>query len=108
MVNRARAPFFAGNITLADSGTVVGYDAYHFPGLGQLHELCRMYSLLIGVVEHHAVDAPENVLKVKAQVRVGFEPSLKVRGQVCLSDYLAAGVSNNCAATGEISSIASS
>jgi len=46
---------------------------------------------LIGVVEHHAVYAPEHVLKTKVELRVAFQPSLKVSSQVCLSDYLAIG-----------------
>src|SRR5208282_3734290 len=53
------------------------------------HELCGARSLLICVVEDHAAYAPEDVLKVEAEFRVGFQTSLKVGSQGYLADYLA-------------------
>src|SRR5882757_90153 len=46
-------------------GTVVRHHSNHFPSLRQLQELSRASSLLICVVEQHAVNSPEHVLKAK-------------------------------------------
>ena len=70
------------------SRIVVGYDAGYFSHAGQFHELRRASSLLVRIVEHHAVDAPENILQVKAEFRESFQPPLlspAVDPQRCLS-----------------------
>jgi hypothetical protein len=53
-------------------GTVVRHNSRHFSSRRQFHELCRACAFLICVVEHHAVYAPEHVLKAKVEFRVGF------------------------------------
>jgi len=53
-------------------GTVVRHNSRHFSSRRQFHELCRACAFLICVVEHHAIYAPEHVLKAKVEFRVGF------------------------------------
>jgi len=50
-----RSGFVSGMQAILSLSTVVGYYAYHFSGRRQLHELSRMCSLLVRVVEHYAV-----------------------------------------------------
>src|ERR1700730_3086271 len=69
---------------LSRLGIVVRHNSNHFSARGQFHELSRPCSLLICVVENNAVYAPEHVLKTKVELRVGFQPSLKVSSQVWL------------------------
>src|SRR5260370_15181207 len=89
-------PWHPGNVTSNRSrtclayllGTVVRHNSRHFPARRQFHEFSRVCSLLICVVEHDAVDAPEHVLKMKVEFRVGFQTSLKVSSQVWLPCHL--------------------
>jgi hypothetical protein len=63
---------------------------------------------LIFVIEHHAVDAAEDVLQMKVEVGIRFQPPLKVRSKFSFPFTLPSDVPNNWAAIGEVNSIPSS